>query len=144
YVRRCCRNWNGIAGNWSAVRSIDIRAGKIATQVGIRGLHAVNDPAHVVGGNADELGRGFLQTQTFIAGEKERFIVPVVEPWDSKRPANKSAKIIQDQLRFGTGKRIPGIHGGILVILKDAAMEVVRSTLGDRRNVADPAELGIV
>lgn len=53
YVRRCWRNWNGIAGDGRAIWLINIRAGKIATQVGIGGLHAVNDPAHAIGRNAD-------------------------------------------------------------------------------------------
>ena len=63
---------------------------------------------------------------------------------NTQRAAQCAAKVIHDDLRLGIGERVAGIHEGIFMIFKDAAMIAVGAGLGDGGDVGDAAEFGVV
>jgi hypothetical protein len=70
--------------------------------------------------------------------------VAVVEVRNNDRSAEGAAEVVADQLRLGVGAERDGIEGGVLVILKGAAMQLVGAGLGDGGNFARLTELGVV
>ena len=84
------------------------------------------------------------QSKALVADKEETRIRAAEERAKTKRAAQRSAKVVHDDLWLGQRKGIVGVENGVLVIFEETAVVVNGPGLGDRGDIGDAGEFGIV
>ena len=82
------------------------------------------------------------QAQSLVSHMEKGLVLALVQAGHGQGTSQVSAEIVHDGLRNNGAERVPGSKGSILVVLKNAAAELIAATPGDRGDVADAAKLG--
>ena len=100
--------------------------------------------AHIRRRHAEHHGRLARQAQPLEAHKKEVPVRAFQQAWNFQRAAQRSAKVVHDDLRLGEREGIVRVQNGVLMVLEDPAVKVVGSSLGDGGDVGHAAKLGVV
>src|SRR5262249_43279490 len=76
--------------------------------------------------------------------KEEGFVMPVVDPGNDHRPADAAARIVTDPALTLGRKRGDGAKPWRRIVVKEAAVQLVCTGLGDKRHLPDGADVGAV
>ena len=79
------------------------------------------------------------QVESFVRPEEKRLIVAVIKPRDQHRPANVRSIVIQVESRLCEAEWVGRIETLVLPVFETRAVKIVRSALGDRRDISNPS-----